>query len=231
VELLSYYNSEETDLLFVYDNGSSISCFNNSVLFSPDSFSAISPVRVRNSSNVYSRIKKSGLVVGFGRVYYEKDQFISILCAHDIESNDNFEVLEKKDVAGKRIGYDILMKDIGVVLNVRWYNKIMIGSFKPLLDYIYQLGETQQISFLSEKHTISAAGAKVSSHLKTMAKTERALNSVRRVQYRMFFLSDEHATVAARNVFFINLPVSNSDFRYASAVGDLDVVMSKGKTL
>jgi hypothetical protein len=47
----------------------------------------------------------------------------------------------------------------------------------------------------------------------------------------MFFLSDEHATVAARNVFFINLPVSNSDFRYASAVGDLDVVMSKGKTL
>ena len=229
MELLSYYNSEETDLLFVYDNGSSISCFNNSVLFSPDSFSAISPVRVRNSSNVYSRIKKSGLVVGFGRVYYDKDQFISILCAHDIESSDNFEVLEKKNVDGKRIGYDILMKEIGVILNVRWYNKIMIGSFKPLLDYIYQLGETQQFSFLSEKHTISAAGAKVSSHLKTMARTERALNSVRRVQYRMGFLSDEHATVAARNGFIINLPVSSSDFRYASAVGGPDVAMSKGK--
>ena len=229
MDLLSYYTSEEADLLFVYDDGSSISCFNNPILFSPGSFSTVSPVRVRNSSSVYSRIKKSGIVFGFGRVYYDKDQFISILCAHDIESNDNFEVSEQKSTAGKRTGYDILIKDIGVVLNVRWCNKIMIGSFKPLLDYIYQLGEKQQFSFLSEKYTISAAGAKVSSHLKTMAKTERALNSVRRVQYRMGFLSDEHATVAARNGYFVNLPVSSSDFRYASAVGGPDVAMSKGK--
>ena len=39
----------------------------------------------------------------------------------------------------------------------------------------------------------------------------------------MGFLSDEHATVAARNGYFVNLPVSSSAFRYASAVGGPDV--------
>ena len=226
---MSFYNSEETDLLFVYDDGSSISCFNNSILFSPGSFSTVTPVRVRNSSNVYSRIRQSGIVFGFGKIFYDKEQFISIVCAHDVEKNDSFEVVEQKDMTGKRIGYNILIKEIDVVLYVRWYKKIMIGSFKPLVDYIYRLGEEQSCFLSSEKITNSAQGAKVSSHLKTMAKTERALNSVRRVQYRMGYLSDEHATIAARNGYFINLPVSSTDFRYASAVGGTDLAMSKGK--
>ena len=101
------------------------------MLFVPGSIVGVSPLKVRNSSDLYSRINESGEVVGFGKVYYDGEQFISIVCAHDVERDINFDVIERKNTNGKRIGYDIVLKSIGVTLYARWQGKIMVGSFQP----------------------------------------------------------------------------------------------------
>ena len=108
------------------------------MLFLPDSILSVSPIKVRNSSDLYSRIDRSGEAYGLGRVYFDCEQFVSILCAHDIEEGINFVVTEQKNSAGigKRYGYDIFLKEIVVTLHARWHNRIMMGSFKPLLDFI-----------------------------------------------------------------------------------------------
>ena len=93
-----HWFEEDRDYLFVFDDGSSITCINNESLFLPGSIVSISPVRVRNSSDLYSRINRSGEVVGFGNVYYDGEQFISIVCAHDVERDVNFDVIEKKNL-------------------------------------------------------------------------------------------------------------------------------------
>ena len=228
-----HWFEEDRDYLFVFDDGSSITCINNESLFLPGSIVSISPVRVRNSSDLYSRINRSGEVVGFGNVYYDGEQFISIVCAHDVERDVNFDVIEKKNTNGKRIGYDIVLKSIGVTLYARWQGKIMIGSFRPLFEYIMSGADGQQRppdnNFLLSEVTNSRLGAKASKNLQTMARAERAVNRVRKIQYRMGFMSDEHASVAAKSGFFSNLPVSASDFRYATAVAGPDIAMMKGK--
>jgi hypothetical protein len=124
----------------------------------------------------------SGEAFEFGRCFYDKDQFISILCAHDIERNKNFEVVEIKNSEQQRIGYNLFVKRYNITLFVRWVNRIMIGSFRPLLDFIEKLGEPreQHEDIFFAATTISPAGAKASSNLKTMAKTERAVNRVRK---------------------------------------------------
>ena len=207
---------------------------NNDILFLPGSISSVSPIKVRNSSDLYSRISRSGEVLGFGSVYYDSDQFISIVCAHDLERNANFDVIERKNTNGKRIGYEILIKCIGVTLYATWQGKIMIGSFKPLLDYIQKTSVNDQQRphydfFVSTVVTNSAKGAKASNNLKTMAKAERAVNSVRKIQYRLGYMSDEHAAVAIKSGFYANLPISASDFKYATAVAGPDIAMLKGK--
>jgi hypothetical protein len=126
------------------------------------------------------------------------------------------------------------MKSIGVKLYARWHGKIMIGSFKPLLDYIRKTSVDDQQRphddiFLLSKVTNSRLGAKASDNLRTMAKAERAVNRVRKLQYRLGFMSDEHAAVAAKSGFYSNLSVSASDFRYATAVSGYDIPMIKGK--
>jgi len=205
------------------------------MLFLPGSISDVSPIKVRNSSDLYSRISKEGEVVGFGSVYFDCEQFISIVCAHDLERSENFDVIERKNTNGKRIGYDIMLKNIGVTLYARWHNKIMIGSFKPLLDYIRERSvfDDQQRPhydfFASSVVTNSSLGKRASNNLRTMAKAERAVNRVRKVQYRLGYMSDEHAAVAVKSGFFSNLPVSASDFKYATAIAGPDVAMSKGK--
>ena len=65
---------EDKEYLFVYDDGSSITCLNNDFLFIPGSILSVSPIKVRNSSDLYSRISRSGEVLGFGSVYYDSDQ-------------------------------------------------------------------------------------------------------------------------------------------------------------
>jgi len=229
MEILFWCN-DERDYLFVYDDCSSITCLNNCLLFVPGSLEKVSPVKVRNSSDVYSRIQMSGEAFEFGRCFYDKDQFISILCAHDVERNENFEVTEIKNSEQQRIGYDLFVKRYNVTLLVRWVNRIMIGSFRPLLDSIKKLGEQQeQHDMFFASTTISSAGAKASSNLQTLAKMERAVNRVRKIQYRLGFMSDEHASVAAKSGFFINLPISAADFKLATSVGGPDIPMLKGK--
>lgn len=230
MEILCYCD-EERNVLFVYDDCSSITCLNNKFLFVPGSLKKVSPVKVRNSSDVYSRIQMSGEAFEFGRCFYDKDQFISILCAHDIERNKNFEVVEIKNSEQQRIGYNLFVKRYNITLFVRWVNRIMIGSFRPLLDFIEKLGEPreQHEDIFFAATTISPAGAKASSNLKTMAKTERAVNRVRKIQYRLGFMSDEHASVAAKSGFFINLPVSSADFKLATSISGPDIPMLKGK--
>ena len=71
------------------------------MLFLPGSISDVSPIKVRNSSDLYSRISKEGEVVGFGSVYFDCEQFISIVCAHDLERSENFDVIERKNTNGK----------------------------------------------------------------------------------------------------------------------------------
>ena len=109
---------------------------------------------------------------------------------------------------------------------------IMMGSFKPLLDFIRRgsvsIERTHDEMFLLSS-TKSSSGAKASTNLRTMAKTERAVNKVRKIQYRLGYMSDEHAAVAARSGFFTNLSVSASDFRYATALAGPDIPMLKGK--
>ena len=119
---MSWFDDDDKELLFVYDDGSSISCLNNDMLFLPDSILSVSPIKVRNSSDLYSRIDRSGEAYGLGRVYFDCEQFVSILCAHDIEEGINFVVTEQKNSAGKRYGYDIFLKEIGVTLHARWHN-------------------------------------------------------------------------------------------------------------
>ena len=231
--MLNWFH-EDKEYLFVYDDGSSITCLNNDFLFVPGSILSVSPIKVRNSSDLYSRISRSGEVLGFGSVYYDSDQFISIVCAHDVERDINFDVIERKNTNGNRIGYDILIKCIGVTLYARWQGKIMIGSFKPLLDYIQGASvngqqRPQYDFFVSTVVTNSAKGAKASNNLRTMAKAERAVNRVRKIQYRLGYMSDEHATVAIKSGFYANLPISASDFKYATAVAGSDIAMLKGK--
>lgn len=204
------------------------------MLISPGSISDVSPIKVRNSSDLYSRISKAGEIVGFGSVYFDCEQFISIVCAHDVERDVNFDVIERKNTNGKRFGYDIFIKSIGVTLYARWHNKIMIGSFKPLLDYIrrtssYDDQQRPHYDVFASVVTNSSLGKRASINLRTMAKAERAVNRVRNVQYRLGYMSDEHAAVAAKSGFFSNLPVSASDFRYATAIAGPDVAMLKGK--
>jgi hypothetical protein len=231
---LLHWFEEDRDYLFVFDDGSSITCINNESLFLPGSIVSISPVRVRNSSDLYSRINRSGEVVGFGNVYYDGEQFISIVCAHDVERDVNFDVIERKNTNGKRFGYDIFIKSIGVTLYARWHNKIMIGSFKPLLDYIrrtssYDDQQRPHYDVFASVVTNSSLGKRASINLRTMAKAERAVNSVRKIQYRLAYMSDEHATVAIKSGFYANLPISASDFKYATAVAGPDIAMLKGK--
>jgi hypothetical protein len=42
-------------------------------------------------------------------------------------------------------------------------------------------------------------------------------------------MSDEHASVAAKSGFFINLPVSSADFKLATSISGPDIPMLKGK--
>jgi hypothetical protein len=82
-----------------------------------------------------------------------------------------------------------VLNNIGVTLYVRWYDKIMTGSFKPLLDYIRGMSvfDDQQrphYDFLAPSVvTNSRLGVKASKFVRTMAKAERAVNSVRKVHY------------------------------------------------
>ena len=62
-----------------------------------------------------------------------------------------------------------------------------------------------------------------------MAKIERAVNRVRKVQYRLGYMADDHAVVATKSGFYRNLPISGSDFRYATTVYGPDIPMMKGK--
>jgi hypothetical protein len=226
-----WFDDSERDSLFIYDDGSSITCLNSDRFFLPGTIECVSPVTVRNSSDVYSRIKNSGIAYGFGKVYLDVEQFVNIICAHDVENDDvNFEVREKKNKAGKRYGYDIIMKKIGITLFARWCGKVMVGSLKPLLECREQSAEKSQsytVNFLHD--TNSKGGAKSSVTLRTMAKTERAVNRVRKVQYRLGYMADEHAVVAAKSGFYKNLPISGSDFRYATSVYGPDIPMLKGK--
>ncbi len=91
-EMLWWLDTSERDYLFVYDDGSSITCLNSERFFLPDTVECISPVTVRNS-----RIKNSGIAYGFSKVYLDVEQFVNIIFAHYVESDDvNFEVREKK---------------------------------------------------------------------------------------------------------------------------------------
>ena len=219
-----WFSESEKSSLFVYDDGSSITSLNNSDLFIPDSIVFVNPIKVRNSSQMYTRISQRGDAYCFGNVYYDKEQFISIICSHDIERDDSFVVTEKKDTSGRREGYDIFLKELEVTLLVRWHGKIMIGSFQPLLDRIFEMRDERETD-----HNFLTAEAKASSTLKTMAKAERAVNKVRSVQYRMGFQSDEHASISCISGFYKNLPLSESDFRYSTAVAGPDISMMKGK--
>ena len=82
---------------------------------------------------------------------------------------------EKKNTAGKRYGYDIFMKKIGILLFARWCGKVMVGSLKPLLEFREQSTDNRQsytVIFL--QYTNLKSGAKSSTTLRTMAKIERA---------------------------------------------------------
>jgi hypothetical protein len=73
----------------------------------------------------------------------------------------------------------------------------MIGSLKPFLDYIRGMSvfDDQQRPhydfFASSVVTNSRLVVKTSKILRTMAKAERAVNSVCKVQYRLGYMSDE----------------------------------------
>jgi Ni,Fe-hydrogenase maturation factor len=66
------------------------------MLFLPGYISSASPINFRNSSDFYSQISKEGEVVVFGNVYYDSEQFISIVCAHDLEINETLMLLREK---------------------------------------------------------------------------------------------------------------------------------------
>ena len=202
--MMWWFDDSERDSLFIYDDGSSITCLNSDRFFFPGTIECVSPVTVRNSSDVYSRIKNSGIAYGFGKVYLDVEQFVNIICAHDVENDDvNFEVREKKNKAGKRYGYDIIMKKIGITLFARWCGKVMVGSLKPLLECREQSAEKSQsytVNFLHDTNT--KGGAKSSVTLRTMAKTERAVNRVRKVQYRLGYMADDHAVVSVKSGFY-----------------------------
>lgn len=165
--MLWWFDTSERDSLFVYDDGSSITCLNSKRFFLPGTVKSVSPVTVRNSSDVYSRIQKAGISYGLGQCYLDDQEFVNIICAHDVENDVNFEVHEQKILAGRRVGYDIFTRKIGITLFARWCGKVMIGSLKPLLDYIEDREQQRE-----EK-------LKATANLKTMTKTERKiLNSV-----------------------------------------------------
>ena len=82
---------EERDMLFVYDDGSSITCLNNDLLFVPDSIKKVSPVKVRNSSDVYTRIQMSGEAYEFGNVRINLSRF----CVHTMLSVTQILMFEK----------------------------------------------------------------------------------------------------------------------------------------
>ena len=42
-------------------------------------------------------------------------------------------------------------------------------------------------------------------------------------------MADDHAVVATKSGFYRNLPISGSDFRYATTVYGPDIPMMKGK--
>ena len=218
--MLCYFGfNVKSDILFAYDDCSSMTALCRKDLFKVDSIFDISPVRVRNSSETYSRINKKGVSYGMGEVYYDPSLFMSIVCAYDLEHNDNFElkcVLKE----GKRIGYDIRIKDIAVDLSCRWIGKLMIGSFEPLVNYIEKLNS--ESVFLTKDMKSAAA-------LKTMSKIERDVNRVRRIQHRMGMMSDQHAGKSVRFGYFKNLPVPEKAFANATAVAGVDVSIAKGK--
>ena len=218
---MSWFDDDDKELLFVYDDGSSISCLNNDMLFLPDSILSVSPIKVRNSSDLYSRINRSGEAYGLGRVYFDCEQFVSILCAHDIEEGINFVVTEQKNSAGKRYGYDIFLKEIGVTLHARWHNRIMMGSFKPLLDFIRRgsvsIERTHDEMFLLSS-TKSSSGAKASTNLRTLAKTETAA-VLEVVDYSDIFDKMSFTTTQRReSVFWLNDVVTGEDSQFSFAV-------------
>lgn len=218
--ILSMFKKENSNNLFVYDDGSSITCLNNEALFLPNSIVFCTPLKVNNSSGEYTRINQMGQTSIFGNVFYDQLQFINILCAYDIERNEKIKVKEIKDKSGIRIGYDISIEEWNLTLYARWYGKIMVGSLEPILKYLNDKAETMLVS----------VGAKAKANLKTMAKTERAVNRVRRLQYRLGYQSDEHAHASISRGFVINIKdISTSDLRFAAAVGGPDIPMLKGK--
>jgi hypothetical protein len=210
---------DDEEFMCVFDNGSSVVSFCSPLLFLDGSIKPCSPIPIRNSTGTYSRIRYKGCVPGFDNhhVYYDQDQFINILCQHFIFSNPKlFKVEEMRSSRGFLYGYDVCLIQINVTVNFRWYRKIMIGSLRPIYEYMQQ-----QFSY-------AMSNAKAHAVLKDMSKRERAVNSVRRVQRSLGFLSDEYARLSISK-FVDGCSVHPEDFKRASDGFGRDIPMSKAK--
>lgn len=221
--MLLYASEQEIDsnLLCVYDDGSSIDILNNELLFYDDTIVEAEHLVIQNSSSTYDRVRCKGSVLGFGECYFDRHQFCNILCAYNAERNDNLCVVEIKDEQnGKRKGYNVEIKGTPVVLKFRWCNKVMLGSLLPLYNYLF---ENQGAKIFAMKTF------KSKKHLQTMARFEKAVRAVRGIQHKLGFQSDDHASISIDRGYFKNVPINSKDFKLATVSYGPDVPMSKGK--
>ena len=200
----------------------------------------VNSVSVRTQSGQSNSIKYQGMAHIFGKSYYCSTQFINIVCAYDAERNPSIHVTTVYSQTGQKVGYDLFIREYSVTLKPRYKGKLMIGSLKPLLDAIHSTScdsdageevECDDYIALAMRRRKVPASKKAKENLKSLAKTERAVNRVRRVQHRLGFQSEEHAAISLKRGFFINVhkDVSHKDFQYASEIYGPDIAMAKGK--
>ena len=218
--------------LFAYDECSNITSLCNSVLFVPDTIRSIKPLDVRTQGGSSKSISQKGEAFVFGLSYYCVGQFINIVCAFDMERNPRVTVTIVYNSDRQKIGYDLFLKDYNVTLKPRYVGKLMIGSFRPLIDVL----SIPASDFLHlDKQSLAtrkvSAKAKAVANLKSLAKTERKVLKVRRWQHRLGYQSDEHAAISLSKGFIINTrgDISAADFKYATEIAGHDIPMQKGK--